>query len=87
MRRLVVTSAMTVMTFALLAPVALAEDHGQGTYGETTDKIVTNAGFMVIIFFPLLVLLLSLVQWRLDVRKSRRKAATKKLAADWHGGW
>ena len=35
----------------------------------------------------LAVLLLSLLQWKLEKRKDRRKAATKKLDADWHGGW
>lgn len=87
MRRLVVTSATTLITFGLLASTALAEDHGQGTYGEVTDKNITMAGFMVIAFFPLLVLVLSLIQWKLDSRKARRKAAAKKLEADWHGGW
>lgn len=87
MRRLVVTSATTLIAFALLTTTALAEDHGQGTYGEVTDKIITNAGFLVIIFFPLLALVLSLIQWKLDSRKARRKAATKKLETDWHGGW
>ena len=87
MRRLVVTSAATLISFALLASTALAEDHGQGTYGEVSDKNITNAGFLVIIFFPLLVLVLSLIQWQLEKRKTRRKAASKKLQADWHGGW
>ncbi len=34
---------------------------------------------------------MSLLQWRLDKRKERRKAAHKALARDeqatWHGGW
>ncbi len=87
MRRFVVTSATALFTLALLAPTALANDHGQGTYGEITDKNITNAGFLVIIFFPLVALVFSLIQWKLDSRKARRKAATKKLDADWHGGW
>ena len=40
--------------------------------------------------FPLLILLLSLLQWRLDKRKERRKMAHKRLAKDeaaWRGGW
>jgi hypothetical protein len=79
----------TVVTFALIAPVALAHDGGEGTYGETNDKIVTNAGFIVIGFFPLFILLMSLLQWRLDKRKYARKAAAKRRAgsAEWHGGW
>ena len=43
----------TVVAFALLAPAALAHDGGQGTYGEVDDKVTTNAGFIVIGFFPL----------------------------------
>ena len=41
----------------LLAPAALAHDQGQGWYGETDDKVVTNAGFILIGFFPLFILL------------------------------
>jgi hypothetical protein len=80
----------TVIAFALLAPVALAHDGGQGTYGETNDRVVTNAGFIVIGFFPLFILVMSLLQWRLDKRKEARKKAHKALAADeqaWRGGW
>ena len=87
MRRLVVTSTATLIAFALLTTTALAADYGQGTYGEVSEKTTTNAGFIIIIFFPLLILALSLLQWKLDSRKARRKAAAKKLEADWHGGW
>jgi hypothetical protein len=79
----------TVIAFALLAPVALAHDGGQGTYGEVNDKVTTNAGFIVIGFFPLFILVMSLLQWRLEKRKAARKAAAKRRAgsAEWHGGW
>ena len=79
----------TVITFALLAPAALAHDGGQGTYGQVDDKVTTNAGFIVIGFFPLFVLVMSLLQWRLDKRKQSRKLAAKRRAAatEWHGGW
>jgi hypothetical protein len=79
----------TVLTFVLLAPAALAHDGGEGLYGETNDKVVTNAGFIVIGFFPLFILLMSLLQWRLDKRKYARKAAAKRRAgaSEWHGGW
>ena len=53
-------------------------DGGQGTYGEADDKVVTNFGFVVIAFFPTLILLLSLLQWRLDKRREARKAARKR---------
>ena len=79
----------TVVAFALLAPAALAHDGGQGTYGEVDDKVTTNAGFIVIGFFPLFILVMSLLQWQLDKRKARRKLAAKRRAgaAEWRGGW
>jgi hypothetical protein len=88
MRRFAATLLIGFVTLALLAPVALASkpDNGEGLYGETNDKVVTNAGFILIAAFPLLVLLLSLLQWRLDKRKAARKAALR-TRPEWHGGW
>jgi preprotein translocase subunit SecG len=84
-------AALTVVLFALTAPVALASDHdgGEGLWGETNDKVVTNAGFVLIVFFPVLALVLTLIQMRLDKRKERRLAAAKarKERADLRGGW
>ena len=79
----------TVLAFALLAPAALAHDGGQGTYGEVNDKVTTNAGFIVIGFFPLFILVMSLLQWRLDKRKQHRMAAkrARSTGAEWRGGW
>jgi hypothetical protein len=87
MRRLVVSFTVFSLGLMLAAPLALAADHGLGTYGEASDKVITNVGFMVIAFFPLLILVLSLIQWRLEKRKDQRKELSKKLAADWSGGW
>jgi hypothetical protein len=88
-----VRTAYLTLTFLLLsAPVALAaegHDQGQGTYGPTTDKIVTNAGFLLIGGIPLLLMLLSLLQGGLEKRKYRRQAAAKarRGRADQRGGW
>ena len=74
----------------MLAPAALAHDGGQGWYGETNDKVVTNAGFILIVFFPVFIFLMSMLQWRLEKRKERRKKAHKALAGEqqaWRGGW
>jgi hypothetical protein len=90
MRRLATIALQTAVSFGLLAPLALAaEDHGQGLYGETDDKVVTDAGFILIAAFPLLILTLSLIQWRLDKRKDARKRAAKarEARAEWRGGW
>jgi hypothetical protein len=84
------TAILTVVLFALMAPAALAEhDGGEGLWGETNDKVITNAGFILIAAFPLLALILSLIQWRLDKRKDRRLAAARarRARADLRGGW
>ena len=62
---------------------------GQGFYGETTDKVITNAMFLMILFFPTVIIVFSLIQWRLDKRKHARMDAAKRRAAnaDWRGGW
>jgi hypothetical protein len=92
MRRALHTLALTALLLALSAPVALAaegHDGGEGWWGETDDKVVTNAGFIIIAAFPVLVFVLSMVQYRLDKRKDARKAAAKarRARADLRGGW
>ncbi len=80
---------LTVMLSLVLAPSASAYNDGRGFYGPTNDKVVTNAGFILIIFFPVFVFVMSMLQKRLDKRKEARKAAHKAIAHDarWHGGW
>jgi hypothetical protein len=80
---------LTVMLSLVLAPSANAFNDGRGFYGPTNDKVVTNTGFIVIIFFPTFVFLMSMLQKRLDKRKEARKAAHKAIASDarWRGGW
>jgi len=86
------TALLTVLLLALAAPAALASeghDGGEGWLGETNDKIVTNAGFILIAAIPLFILVASLTQWRLDRRKDRRLADARKrrLRTDMRGGW
>jgi preprotein translocase subunit SecG len=85
------TALLTLAFLALTAPVALAGEHdgGEGLYGETNDKVITNVGYILIVAFPVLVLLLSLLQGRLEKRKDRRLAADKarRARADVRGGW
>jgi hypothetical protein len=79
--------ALTIVLVA--APAALAHDGGEGTYGVANDKVVTNAGFILIAFFPLFVFVMSMLQMALDRRKERRKAVHKALAREdrVRGGW
>jgi hypothetical protein len=88
-RRLLATLSAATFLVLACAPAALAYNDGRGFYGATNDKVVTNAGFILIIFFPTFVLLMSLLQWRLDKRKDARKAAQKAHVGDarWRGGW
>jgi hypothetical protein len=83
------TSILTLALLAVTAPAALAHDGGEGLWGETNDKVITNAGFILIAFFPLFVLFASLLQWKLDKRKEARKRAAKERVAraDLRGGW
>jgi hypothetical protein len=89
MRRVLPLLSLALLALLVLAPAALAHDGGQGTYGEANDKVVKNAGFILIAFFPLFVLVMSLGQMALDRRKDRRKAAQKALAREdrVRGGW
>jgi putative copper export protein len=61
-----------LLALLALAPLALA-DNGVGLAGPTTDKTITFFCFGVIAFFAILVIVLSIVQGRLDARKDRRR--------------
>jgi hypothetical protein len=80
---------VALLLLLVLAPVASASNDGRGFYGATNDKVVTNAGFIVIAFFPIFVFAMSMLQRRLEKRKEARKAAEKALLgnAQWRGGW
>ena len=82
MKRLLAALPVTVVALLVLAPAALAHDGGQGWWGETNDKVVTNAGFILIVFFPLFVFLMSMLQGHLEKRKERRKKVHKELAGE-----
>jgi hypothetical protein len=83
------TAFLTLWFLGAVAPVALANDGGEGWFGPTNDKVVTDAGFIIIAGVPLLVMTLSLIMSVLERRKYRRQAAAKarKARADVRGGW
>lgn len=60
------------------APSAMAAD-GVGLWGPTDDKVVTYWGFGTIIFFAVLVTVLSLIQTRLENRKERLRSEIERL--------
>jgi len=61
------------------APLALAEN-GVGLAGPVTDKTVTFFCFGVIGFFSLLVIVMSLIQGRLEKRKAQRQYDLNRLS-------
>jgi hypothetical protein len=68
----------------LLATLSLlASDNGEGLLGETDDKIVTFVSLGLVIFFTLLVILLSALQAHLEKRKEQRKAAELRRRVGW----
>jgi RsiW-degrading membrane proteinase PrsW (M82 family) len=79
------TRQIAAAVFAALAmllvvvPAAFAEN-GVGLAGPTTDKTVTFFCFGVIAFFAALVIVLSLVQGRLEKRKEMRHQTLNRLS-------
>ena len=86
LRHLPISAVLAVTAVLVAAAPVIAHDGGEGWWGETNDRVVTNAGFILIVFFPLFIFLVSLLQWRLEKRKDLRKAAAK-AAAKSQGGW
>jgi multisubunit Na+/H+ antiporter MnhB subunit len=87
--RMIVALVAFAAVLLVLAPAAFAAPSGAGFYGETDDKSVTNAMFITIAFFPVVITVFSVIQWRLDKRKHAKMDAQKRRAAsaDWRGGW
>ncbi len=92
MRRIRLFTLLLAPVMALLAfaPQALAVTHnGEGIYGPTNDKTITEFMFGVMIFFVLVIVVFSVIQNWLDHRKHARIDAAKarESATDWKGGW
>jgi hypothetical protein len=86
------TALLTLTLFVLSAPAALAaegHDGGEGTWGPADDKVVTQAGFLLIAGFPVLVAVLSILYTITERRRLARLAAAKARTAraDQRGGW
>jgi len=80
--------AWAALLVLALPAVAQATNDGRGFYGATNDKVVTDAGFILIAFFPLFVFFMSMLQKRLEKRKEARVAHKADLSnGRWRGGW
>ncbi len=80
-RRSRIAAALCAALAMLLAaaPAALA-DNGVGLAGPTTDKTVTFFCFGVIAFFAITVIVLSLIQGRLEKRKEMRRSDLERYS-------
>ncbi|HEV7918146.1 MAG TPA: hypothetical protein VGO97_01100 [Solirubrobacterales bacterium] len=78
MKTVAKTFALTVALVLITATTAFAGDSGMGTYGEVSDKIITFFGLGLVILFPLIALIGSFIQGRLERRADERKQAIFK---------
>jgi putative copper export protein len=78
-RNRVAAAVLATLAMLLIAsPAALAEN-GAGLAGPVTDKTVTFFCFGVIAFFAVLVIVMSLIQGRLEKRKEQRRYDLERL--------
>ena len=76
--RLIAVAAGALAALGAFAPSALAAD-GVGLWGPTNDKDVTYWGLGCLVFFAVLVTVLSLIQTRLENRKERMRQELERL--------
>ena len=79
---------LTLGAFALAiqlytAAPALASDDGEGLAGETDDKVITFFSFGVLLFFTIVVILGTVIQGRLDRRKTAKLEARRRGRTGW----
>jgi hypothetical protein len=74
---------VVLATSLLMAAPAFAADNGEGIVGETDDKIITFFSLGVVVFFAVLVVLLSWLQGSLEKRKEQRKATELRRRVGW----
>jgi hypothetical protein len=79
-RSQIFAALLAAQTMLLLAVPAAFAENGVGLAGPTTDKTVTFFCFGVIAFFAILVIVMSLIQGRLEKRKEMRKQTLSRLS-------
>ena len=79
--RSILLALLTAATFLLAASPAMAAD-GVGLWGRTDDRVITYFSLAVVVFFAAMVIVLSLIQIRLEGRKERERAELERLRRD-----
>ncbi len=77
-RRITLILSTSLLALLALAPIAFAAD-GEGLYGRTDDKVVTYFSFAVMAFFAIFVIVMSLLQMRLENRKDKARDELERL--------
>ena len=75
-----VSALLSIVALMLVAAPAAMADNGVGLAGPTTDKTVTFFCFGVIAFFVVLVVVMSLIQGKLEKRRERRRYDLERLS-------
>lgn len=76
-------ASFALTAWLVYAVPALAHDNGEGLVGETDDKIITFFSLGVVVFFAVLVSVLSWLQSTLEKRKEQRKATAVRDIVGW----
>ena len=76
--KLILLTGAALAALLLAAPAAMAAD-GVGLWGRTDDRVITFWAFAVIAFFAILVIVLSVIQIRLENRKERLHQDLERL--------
>jgi uncharacterized membrane protein YdjX (TVP38/TMEM64 family) len=88
--RIALIGSAVALTMLAVCPSAFAVTNGgEGIYGPTNDSEITNAMFIVMGFFVVIIIVFSLIQGRLENRKHARQDAARHRASsqEWKGGW
>jgi hypothetical protein len=72
---------LTAAIFLVAASPVMAAD-GVGLWGRTNDRVITFFSLGVVVFFAAMVIVLSLIQIRLEGRKDRERAELERLRRD-----
>ena len=72
------------LLLAFAAPaLAAGGDDGEGWVGEADDRIIAFFSLGVILFFPIVITILRLIQGAHDRRKERGRGAALRRRAGW----
>jgi pilus assembly protein TadC len=74
--RILLASLGALLLLLATAPAAFA---GEGWWGPIDDKVITFFAFGAMIFFAAFVIVLSLIQMRLENRKQRAREDLERL--------